>query len=73
MNLPRLLKLTEITAAVPKFPKLVDDYIVALSKGFKWAPIVCTCADSGFIVKDGNHRVAAARRLGHGFIWAIVR
>jgi hypothetical protein len=73
MSLPRLLKLSEIVASEPHFQKLVEDYVVAQSKGFKWAPIVCTCADGGFIVKDGNHRVAAARRLGHGFILAIVR
>ena len=73
MSLPRLLKLSEITASDPKFPKLVDDYVVAQSKGFKWAPIVCTCAGDGFIVRDGKHRVAAARRRGYGFIWTIVR
>jgi hypothetical protein len=68
-----LLPLSEIEADKPAFQKLVDDYVVALSKGFKWAPIICTCAGGGFIVKDGHHRVAAAKRLGHGFIWAIVR
>jgi hypothetical protein len=73
MSLPQLLALNEITASEPAFPKLVEDYVVALSKGFKWAPIVCTRTFAGFIVKDGNHRVAAARQLGHGVIWAVVR
>jgi ParB-like chromosome segregation protein Spo0J len=71
--LPRSLPLSEIEADEPAFPTLVDDYVAALSKGFKYPPIVCTRTADGYAVKDGHHRVAAARLLQRKFIQAYVR
>ena len=73
MSLARLVKLDAITAADPKFPRLVDDYVVALSKGFKFPPIVCRVSEGKITVQDGHHRVAAALRMGKTHIEAYVR
>ncbi len=68
-----MISLREITAADPKFPRLVDDYAAALSKGFKFPPIVCRVSEGKITVQDGHHRVAAALRMGKTHIEAYVR
>jgi ParB-like chromosome segregation protein Spo0J len=73
MSVPRLLKLSEIAAAYPHTPKLVDDYAVAMSKGNQFPPITCRSESGVFVLIDGHHRVAAARKLGHQYIQAFVR
>jgi ParB-like chromosome segregation protein Spo0J len=68
-----MISLREITAADPKFPRLVDDYAAALSKGFKFPPIVCRVSEGKITVQDGHHRYAAALRAGREYIEAYVR
>ena len=73
MSVLRLLKLSEIAAAYPHTPKLVDDYVAAMNKGHQFPPITCRSESAVFVLIDGHHRVAAARKLGHEYIQAFVR
>ena len=54
----------------PLVPATVEQYAAAMTEGAKFPPILVNSKRNKFVRLDGNHRVAAARRVGVGTVHA---
>lgn len=57
---------------VTLMPELVESYAIAMLDGNEFPAVVCYKGSKGYIVIDGNHRIAAAREAGRAAVDAYV-